>query len=384
MRFHPPSVFFPGTIVCGTYEVVRFLGVGSSGLVYLCKHRELNNHLVAMKVLSVESAAQTERFKREILATYKVNHQNVIRPYELVTTPDLVAFTMEFAGGESLSERLAREGMLPIRQLVDILVSICSGLHAIHEAGIIHRDLKPANILTTAEGNIKITDFGIARVERAPGLSPNGIIGTVEYISPEYVAHGHVDRRSDIYSLGVMAYEMITGKVPFASDAPARTVCMRLSETPEAINSLRNDCPLFLTRIVEKALERNPGARYQTASEMSADLLYLQEALITRTILEPTEQTVHHASASPAQHAPKRKKQSSDMGLRFRLPPEIDGARVFAAGSFVLWVLTLGIWFYMGQYKTFLQSSSEELVSVSMPGSNRPTLMLSNSLEDHY
>ncbi len=359
MRFHPPSIFFPGTVLCGVYEVVRFLGYGSSGMVYLCKHRELNNHLVAMKVLTIESESEVERLKREILATYQINHANVIRPYELITAPDLVAFTMEYAGGESLAERIGREGRLEYKQIVDILQATCSGLEAIHGVGVVHRDLKPSNILLTPEGNIKITDFGTARLDRSSGLSPRGMLGTLEYVSPEYVEHGHIDARSDLYSLGVLAYELITGVVPFRSEAPGRALCMRVSESPEPLQKLRPDCPLFLTRIVERALEAKPAARYQTAAAMRADIEKLQDFLNRKNVLEPKHKP-QQAEAETLTKTKRRRKNTrrsprNDFGLRFRYPTGPSLPQVFAASSLVVWLVTVGVWLYMGQHEMFFR-----------------------------
>lgn len=209
----------PGTIVNGRYEVVKCLGTGSMGMVYACRHRELQGHIVAMKVLFSEVARDevaAARFRNEIVASYGVSHPNVVRAYEYFRDGDLIAFTMEYIGGGDLADKISVDEKIAVPEIVRMLQQMCSGVQAIHDAGIIHRDLKPENILLTAQGDIKITDFGIARTGTGPKLTEHGgVVGTIDYVSPEYLEQGQVDARSDIYALGVLAYEMITQESPF-------------------------------------------------------------------------------------------------------------------------------------------------------------------------
>ncbi len=174
----------PGTIVNGRYEVVKCLGTGSMGLVYACRHRELAGHLVAMKVLFAEvarDAVAAQRFRNEIVASYGVSHPNVVRAYEYFRDGDLVAFTMEYIGGGDLADRIGLDEPLEISEIIRMLCQMCSGVQAIHDAGIIHRDLKPENILITVDGDIKITDFGIARTHTGPKLTEHGgVVGTID------------------------------------------------------------------------------------------------------------------------------------------------------------------------------------------------------------
>lgn len=156
----------PGTVLGGKYEVVKCLGSGSMGLVYACRHRELQGHMVAVKVLFPEVAQDkvaAARFRNEIFASYGVSHPNVVRAYEYLRDGELVAYTMEYVGGGDLAERLSRQERMPIAEVVRLLSQMAAGVQAIHDAGIVHRDLKPENILLTKEGNVKIADFGIAR-----------------------------------------------------------------------------------------------------------------------------------------------------------------------------------------------------------------------------
>ncbi len=267
----------PGTVIAGRYEVVKCLGAGSMGLVYACRHRELQGHMVAVKVLFPEVAQDktaAARFRNEIFASYGVSHPNVVRAYEYLRDGDLVAYTMEFVGGGDLADRLSGpEELLPINDITNILSQMCLGVQAIHDAGIVHRDLKPENILVSKEGQVKIADFGIARTGHGPKLTEHGgVVGTIDYVSPEYMLQSHVDWRSDIYAMGILAYEMIAGESPFRGDSVYATMTKRLKSDPKPPSSIRPDCPAELDRIVLKAMARDPETRYQSATEMYNDL----------------------------------------------------------------------------------------------------------------
>ncbi|HQH29013.1 MAG TPA: serine/threonine-protein kinase, partial [Oligoflexia bacterium] len=213
------------------------------------------------------------RFRNEIVASYAVSHPNVVRAYEYFRDGDLIAFTMEYIGGGDLADRINNDDEIPIDEIIGMLCQMASGMQAIHDAGIIHRDLKPENILITSQGSIKITDFGIARRGTGPKLTEHGgVVGTIDYVSPEYLERGQVDERSDIYAMGVMAYEMITTEAPFRGKSVIETMTMRLRTDPEPPHYLRPDCPVALSNIVLKAMARNPERRYQSAAEILDDL----------------------------------------------------------------------------------------------------------------
>ena len=271
----------PGTIVNGRYEIIENLGTGSMGLVYVCRHLELAGHVVAMKVLFnevVKDEVVRSRFINEIVASYGVNHPNVVRAYEYFQDGDIVAFTMEYVDGGDLADRLALKEPIPMDQVIKWLKQMCQGVQAIHDAGIVHRDLKPENVMLTSTGggDVKIADFGIAKTGSGPKLTEyGGVVGTIDYVSPEYLERGQVDERLDIYALGVLAYEMITGNVPFQGDSVVETMTLRLKTTPETPAAIRPECSEELGRIVMQALRREPGERYQKAIEMYHDLDYL-------------------------------------------------------------------------------------------------------------
>ena len=269
----------PGTIVNGRYEILKSLGTGSMGLVYVCRHLELAGHVVAMKVLFnevVRDEVVRSRFINEIVASYGVNHPNVVRAYEYFQDGDIVAFTMEYVDGGDLADRLAMKEPIPMDQVIKWLKQMCLGVQAIHDAGIVHRDLKPENVMLTHAGDVKIADFGIAKTGSGPKLTEyGGVVGTIDYVSPEYLERGQVDERLDIYALGVLAYEMITGNVPFQGDSVIETMTLRLKTIPETPAAIRPECSEELGRIVMRALRREPGERYQKAIEMYHDLDYL-------------------------------------------------------------------------------------------------------------
>ena len=265
----------PGTVIGGKYEVVKCLGSGSMGLVYACRNRVLGQ-IVAVKVLFPEVASDkvaSARFKNEILASYEVSHPNVVRAYEYITERDLVAYTMEYVGGGDLASKLGAEERIPIQEIIKLLSQMAAGCQAIHDAGIVHRDLKPENILLTSEGNVKIADFGIARNRHGPKLTEHGgVVGTIDYVAPEYMLKSQVDWRSDIYALGILAYEMVAGESPFKGDSVYATMTKRLKTDPDPPSKFRPESPSELDRIILKAMQREPENRYQAAIEMFADL----------------------------------------------------------------------------------------------------------------
>jgi serine/threonine protein kinase len=266
----------PGTVIGGKYEVVKCLGAGSMGMVYACRHRDLQGQLVAAKVLFHEVAADkvaAARFRNEVLASYGVSHPNVVRAYEFIRDGDLVAYTMEFVGGGDLADRLSRPELMPIEDSLRLLSQMAAGVQAIHDAGIVHRDLKPENILLTNDGTVKIADFGIARKGNGPKLTEHGgVVGTIEYVSPEYMLKSQVDWRSDLYAFGILAYELIVGEAPFKGDSAYALISKRLQTDPAPPSSLRPACPPELDALILKALQRDPVDRYQSATELFYDL----------------------------------------------------------------------------------------------------------------
>ena len=278
----------PGAVIGSRYEVVKCLGSGQMGLVYACEHKELKGHKVAVKVLFPEVAndeVAAARFRNEIFASYGVSHPNVVRAYEYLKDGDLVAYTMEYVEGGDLADRLEEAaGGLPIEESISILKQICLGVQAIHDAGIVHRDLKPENILLDNQGIVKIADFGIARTGHGPRLTEHGgVLGTIHYVSPEYMLNSQVDWRSDIYAIGIIAYEMIVGDTPFKGDSVYQAMSKRLNSDPTPPSKLREECPAELDRIVLRATNRDPEKRYQSAAEIFHELQSLSPEDLARS-----------------------------------------------------------------------------------------------------
>ncbi len=262
----------PGMVIQGKYEILRCLGAGSMGMVYAVKHLDLQGRVLAMKVLFSDVAKdeiQAARFKNEIVASYEVNHPNVVRAYDYFRENNMIAYTMEYVSGGDLADRLTEDELLNTDEILFMLRQMASGVQAIHEAGIIHRDLKPENILLSEQGDVKITDFGIARNLKGPRLTDHGgIVGTFAYVAPEYLEHGKIDVRSDIYSLGVLAYEMITGEPPYTAKNVVEEMHLRLTTDPQPPMNLRKSCPKKLSDAILQALSRDPSTRFSSAKEL--------------------------------------------------------------------------------------------------------------------
>ncbi len=260
----------PGQVLAQRYRVQRLLGKGGMGAVYLADD-EVLGELVALKVISSafasDEAAMIARFRREAAAARKVSSQNVIRIHDLgEARPGLLYLSMEYFAGRTLADVIAQRGMVPIKDVMDILQQIAAGLECAHQAGVIHRDLKPGNVLVGERGAVKIIDFGLATTAMGEGLTATGaILGTPHYMAPEQVRGKSVDARSDIYSLGALAYHLVTGRPPFAGDNAIAIGFAHLSETPVHPRDLRRDCPPALDAAIIAALAKAPENRPASA-----------------------------------------------------------------------------------------------------------------------
>jgi len=245
------------------------------GAVYLASDARHPDFFVAIKVLYpgvIKSRDARERFRNEIVASYRVNHPNIVRAYEYFDQDDFQAFAMEFVDGGDLFQKM-KSGAMPPSEALKILKQIASGLSAVHAEGIIHRDLKPENILLTQNGVVKITDFGVARLRGNNTITQIGaMVGTPRYLAPEYVETGEADFQSDIYALGVMGYEMISGGSPFRSNSKVSLMVERLKYHVEPLHRVARHCPKNLARVIEKAMAVSIHRRYKTASDLLIDL----------------------------------------------------------------------------------------------------------------
>jgi serine/threonine protein kinase len=262
------------------YKILKKLGEGGMGEVYLAEDTELRRK-VALKFLSPHLAANADfktRFKREAQAAAALNHPNIITVHEVAEYENRSYIVMEFVEGESLKKWLA-EKELPIGQVIDFAAQVCEGLSKAHEAGIVHRDLKPDNILVDKDGRVKILDFGLAKLKAVATklTKADTTLGTVCYMSPEQAQGEEVDQRSDLFSFGIILYELITRQLPFKGEYDASILYSLVHEEPEPLARYKAGVPEGLQRIVDKTLKKDPGTRYQSAAEMLADLKGLQK-----------------------------------------------------------------------------------------------------------
>jgi serine/threonine protein kinase len=257
------------------YDILGEAGHGSMGSVYKARDRE-TGEIVALKLLKPEIAsdqAMMDRFKNELLFARKITHKNVCRVHEFNRIGGVAYTSMEFVEGESLRSALNRFGGLPLRKATDLALQICSGLGEAHAQGIVHRDLKPENIMIDAQGNVKIMDFGIARsMEVATGLT-GSMVGTPAYMAPEQVAGKPVDYRTDVYSLGLILYEMFTGAQAFRADNAVAVALKQMRESPVPPHEIDPQIPVPIERAILKCLEKEPSKRYQSIAELESVLL---------------------------------------------------------------------------------------------------------------
>lgn len=269
----------PGSLFAGRYEIIRCIGAGGMGAVYLACDPAYRDFLVAVKILYpgvIRSKAARERFRNEIVASYRVNHRNVVRAYEYFDEADFQAYAMEYVDGGDLAQRMLRSGeptKINQSEATAIMAQIAAGLEAIHAAAIVHRDLKPENILLSRDGIVKISDFGVARLRGSVTLTADGaLVGTPKYVSPEYIENGECDHRGDIYALGVMGYEMLAGASPFAENSRVAMMIERLNKDPDDLAKKCPDCSLELVKIVQRAMCVDVNSRYQSADQLRIDL----------------------------------------------------------------------------------------------------------------
>ncbi|MCX6566220.1 MAG: serine/threonine-protein kinase [Candidatus Aminicenantes bacterium] len=264
-----------GNRLAGRYEIIEELGRGGMGKVFKAYDHKISE-VIALKLIRPEISVQDkaiERFKNELKFTRKITHRNICRMYDLGEEDFIYYITMEYVAGEDLKRFVKRAGPLNAGKAVMIAGQICDGLAEAHRIGAIHRDLKPQNIMIDSDGNAKIMDFGIARFTDMDRMTGSGVmIGTPEYMSPEQAELTEVDARSDIYSLGVVLYEMVTGKVPFEGATPLSLAMKHKLEIPKNVREWNVHVPAGLAAVIAKCLEKDPAKRYQTAEELKTAL----------------------------------------------------------------------------------------------------------------
>ncbi len=264
-----------GRLIGNRYEIIEKIGSGGMATVYKAKCHVLNRY-VAVKILRDEYTTDSEfirRFNTEAQSAASLAHPNIVSIYDVGNEGNLYYIVMELIQGKTLKEIIVEDGSLPWKWAVNVAIQIASALEVAHKNNIIHRDIKPHNIIITEEGIAKVTDFGIAKAVSNSTITAFGTtIGSVHYFSPEHARGGFTDAKSDLYSLGVVMYEMITGKVPFDADTPVSVALKHMQETPKEPNKIKPNLPISVNNIIMKALEKDVSLRYQSATEMLKDL----------------------------------------------------------------------------------------------------------------
>ena len=286
----PVKELATGSSFAGRYQIIEELGKGGMGKVYKVFDTEIKEK-VALKLLKPDIAADKEtieRFRNELKFARKIRHKNVCQMFDLAKDEGSYYITMEYVHGEDLKRLIRKMGQLSAGHALLIAKQVAEGLAEAHRLGVVHRDLKPQNIMVDEEGNARIMDFGIARSIKAKGITDAGVmIGTPEYMSPEQAEAGEVDKRSDIYSLGVILYEMVTGRVPFEGDTPLSIAMKHKGEKPKDPRELNAQVLPELSRVILKCMEKDKAKRYQTAEEFLSDISKIEKGMPTTQRIVP-------------------------------------------------------------------------------------------------
>ncbi len=282
----------PGMILCDRYEIIDVIGAGGMSIVYKARCHRLNRN-VAIKVLKPEFSSDKNfvtKFRVEAQASAGLTHPNIVNVYDVYDDEGIYFIVMELVDGITLKDYIAENGRLQMDRAIDFAIQIASGLEAAHESHVIHRDIKPQNIIVSRNGNIKITDFGIAKAASSNTLT-SGAMGSVHYISPEQARGGYSDERSDIYSFGITMYEMVTGRVPFEGDNNVSVALMHIQSDMIPPRQYYPDIYSSLEKIILKATQKKPERRYLTASALIADLKRVQNNPNIDIVVAPTSIT---------------------------------------------------------------------------------------------
>ncbi len=350
------------------YRLIRKLGSGGMADVYLAEDQELGRR-VAIKILNDRHAADdsfVERFRREAKNAAGLSHPNVVSIYDRGEAEGSYYIAMEFLDGRTLKELLVRNGPPPVPIAIDYARQILSAIGFAHRNGIVHRDIKPHNVVVGRDGRLKVTDFGISRAEASQMTEAGSIIGTAQYLSPEQARGAHVDNRSDIYSVGVVLFELLTGEVPFTGETPVEIAMKHLSQAPRRPSEIRPEVPRDLDAITLRALAKDPEDRYASAEEMDAELARVARGLaVSRETEEAATSVLAGAgiaaptmvARAPTQVAPRR---PAPAYYEYEYEPISPGRRSiwpWLVGAAVLIGAAIGAWYLYGQLQDQLNSN---------------------------
>lgn len=263
-----------GMFLADRYEIIEQIGTGGMSDVYKAKCHKLNR-FVAIKVMKSEFSEDktfVSKFRAEAQSVAGFTHPNIVNVYDVGDENGIYYIVMELVEGITLKKYIEKRGRIPFKEAVSIAIQVANGLDAAHKHNIVHRDIKPQNIIISKEGKVKVTDFGIAKVASSSTINSSSTMGSVHYISPEQARGGYSDARSDLYSLGITIFEMLTGTVPFDGDSTVAVAVQHIQDEIPAPSTVTDDIPLSIDRIVLKLTQKKPDRRYQTAAELITDL----------------------------------------------------------------------------------------------------------------
>ncbi len=378
-----------GKTLAGKYKIIREIGRGGMAVVYEGIHLVLDKK-VAVKVLHARLGVEDsfrKRLIREAKSAAKLEHPNIVQVYDAEMTDEYDYIVMEYVDGEDLKTVIEKEGPLPVDRIWKITAQIASALECAHTQGIVHRDIKPQNVLIASGDKVRVADFGIARASGAARLTMTGMaIGTPEYMSPEQAeGEKELDKRSDIYSLGIVMYEMFTGKVPFEAKTPMATLVKQIQENPKPVREIKPDIQEPAARLVHKCLEKEPERRYQDTDSLIRDLKLVSEGKMPEfeevygekvsgktEVGKTTAPKLRMDRTIPVESVPKKKEKEEKLAAEaISKPPSKKGIGTpakTAIATIIGIAIILGMFFYLpGIMRRLSPARDEAAESVELP-----------------